>query len=87
MDKGIQRDRKEGALHETTTGKPEGCAGGTENYARGCQSAHGGQTGDLGRVHQEQKWRRTFWEANIFKILLQWNNLPLNAAEMASLGS
>ena len=56
--------------------------------ARVCQRAHGGQTDVLGHVHQEQKWRGIFWGAKIYlKILPQWNNLSLNAVEMASLGS
>ena len=56
--------------------------------ARVCQRAHGGRTDILGHVHQEQKWRGIFWESKIYlKILPQWNNLSLNAAEMASLGS
>jgi len=59
-----------------------------KTMARVCPRAHGGQTDVLGHVHQEQKWRGIFWGAKIYlKSLPQWNNLSLNAVEMASLGS
>lgn len=57
MDKGNQR-QEGGALHETTTGKPEGyCRRHRRTMREGARALIGGQTDDLGRVHQEQKWR------------------------------